>query len=417
MTSLDQHVLERLLEINRQLAENRELDSLLDYAMTVALELVGAEFGYLILLGRRNTLDFRVKRDSEGNELERPEEQISQTILNKVVQNHEDLLIANAVKHPDFQAAKSVRSLQLRSVMCVPLVSRGKTIGAVYVENRSAKDAFGEYDLKVLKSFAGQAATSIENVMLNESLEARVDGRTAELKRANEHLEQLIGELNAFAHTVAHGLKNPMSLILGHAALLEEVADQVGNEDLIFFAQNILANTSKMGGIIDALLLLANVRERGNVTMVRLDMNDILQEALKRVDPMIEAYRAVIKKPKSFPSVLGYDPWVEEVWVNYLTNALKYGGQPPHIELGADDPQENGMIRFWVRDNGNGLSEEDLACLFTPFTRLTKQDVEGHGLGLSIVHRIVERLGGEVEAKSELGVGSIFSFTLLGLPD
>jgi two-component system sensor histidine kinase/response regulator len=71
-------------------------------------------------------------------------------------------------------------------------------------------------------------------------------------------------------------------------------------------------------------------------------------------------------------------------------------------------------VRFWVRDNGAGLSSEDLAQLFVPFSRLDPDRAEGHGLGLSIVQRIVERLGGEAGAESEVGKGSVFFFTLPG---
>ncbi len=111
---------------------------------------------------------------------------------------------------------------------------------------------------------------------------------------------------------------------------------------------------------------------------------------------------------------LGYAPWVEEVWVNYLSNAIKYGGrggEPPRMELGAE-AQADGMIRFWVHDNGAGITPEDQARLFTPFTRLDQVRAAGHGLGLSIVRRIADKLGGHVSVDSQIGEGSTFSFTL-----
>ncbi len=108
---------------------------------------------------------------------------------------------------------------------------------------------------------------------------------------------------------------------------------------------------------------------------------------------------------------MGYAPWIEEVWANYLSNGLKYGGQPPLLEIGADR-QDDGNIRFWVRDNGPGLTEEAIARLFTPFTRLHKDRAEGHGLGLSIVQQIVEKLGGEVGVENAESQGSLFYFTL-----
>ena len=94
-----------------------------------------------------------------------------------------------------------------------------------------------------------------------------------------------------------------------------------------------------------------------------------------------------------------------------MSNALKYGGQPPRVELGATE-QEDGTVRFWVRDNGHGLTPEEQARLFTPFTRLDQVSAKGHGLGLSIVRRIVEKMGGQVGVESQVGQGSTFVFTL-----
>jgi signal transduction histidine kinase len=108
---------------------------------------------------------------------------------------------------------------------------------------------------------------------------------------------------------------------------------------------------------------------------------------------------------------LGYAPWVEAAWVNYLSNAVRYGGTPPHIELGCTR-QADGMIRFWVRDGGPGISPEQQVRLFQPFEQVNKIRAKGHGLGLSIVRRIIEKLGGKVGVESAVGQGSTFWFTL-----
>jgi two-component system sensor histidine kinase/response regulator len=142
-------------------------------------------------------------------------------------------------------------------------------------------------------------------------------------------------------------------------------------------------------------------------------MASVVAGAQQRLAYMIDEYQPEITLPDAWPVALGYSPWVEEVWVNYLSNALKYGGRPPCIELGATE-QTDGAVRFWASDNGPGLTPEERARLFPPFTRLDQDRVEGHGLGLSIVRRIVKRLGGQVGVESEVGQGSVFSFTLPG---
>ena len=103
----------------------------------------------------------------------------------------------------------------------------------------------------------------------------------------------------------------------------------------------------------------------------------------------------------------------KQVWVNLLSNAVKYGGDPLEVELGST-PQPDGTMQFWVRDNGPGLTVQEQARLFTPFEQLGRTGAGGHGLGLSIVQRIVEKLGGAVGVESELGQGSRFHFSLPG---
>jgi signal transduction histidine kinase len=164
--------------------------------------------------------------------------------------------------------------------------------------------------------------------------------------------------------------------------------------------------------IIDELLLLASVRKL-EVQAAPLDMANIVAEAQQRLADMIEQSRAEIRAEQleSWPLALGHAAWVEEVWATHLSNAIKYGGQPPHVELGAET-QPDGMVRFWVRDDGPGLALEDQTRLFTPFTRLDRVRARGHGLGPSIVRRIVEKLGGQVGVESQPGQGSTFFFTL-----
>ena len=136
-------------------------------------------------------------------------------------------------------------------------------------------------------------------------------------------------------------------------------------------------------------------------------------EAYARAEYLIAEMQASVTLPADWPTALGYAPWVEEVWINYLTNACKYGGRPPEIQLGAE-ALHDGRVRFWVRDNGNGVLPEDHDRLFKPFTRLEQARARGHGLGLSIVRRIIERQGGQVGVISHgvPGEGSEFYFTL-----
>jgi signal transduction histidine kinase len=231
--------------------------------------------------------------------------------------------------------------------------------------------------------------------------------QTLELQARNE-------ELDAFAHTAAHDLKNPLALIVSLAYALDENYASMSGAQLKEHLQIVKNTAFKMCNIVDELLLLAEVR-KADVELEPLDMAAAVAAARQRLIQMIDEYQGTIILPSTWPPALGYRPWVEEVWANYLSNAMKYGGCPPRVELGAT-PQPDGMVRFWVRDSGPGLTPEDLARLFNPFTRLSRIRFSGHGLGLSIVRRIVEKLGGQVGAESQAGQGSLFFFTLPAVP-
>jgi two-component system sensor histidine kinase/response regulator len=245
-----------------------------------------------------------------------------------------------------------------------------------------------------------------------QNLQRRLEEKNARLQEEIAEREKLIEELDAFGHTVAHDLKNPLGVSINYARFLNKYCTEMGMEELQKYSQRIVRSGQKMNDIIEALLLLASVRKE-EVKLYPLDMARIVAEAQSRLAHMIRQYQAEIILPADWPTAVGYGPWVEEVWVNYLSNGIKYGGQPPRLELGAT-PQADGMLQFWVRDNGDGLAPEDQARVYIPFTRLDQDRAEGHGLGLSIVQRIVEKLGGKVGVKSEgvPGQGSVFSFTL-----
>ncbi len=230
------------------------------------------------------------------------------------------------------------------------------------------------------------------------------------LKQTNEQLRASNDELDAFAHTVAHDLQSPLGLIVGFSEMLHEHHDRYSAQKQKELLATVSRTAQRMSHIVDDLLLLASVRNMEAV-LEPVNIAQTVAEARQRLSMMIADTNAVITEPDSWPQAMGYAPWIEEVWVNYLSNGLKYGGSPPHLKLGAYT-QPDGMVRFWIQDKGAGLSAEEQSLLFVPFTRLSQVKTKGYGLGLSIVCRIVRRLDGEVGVESEKGAGSTFWFTL-----
>ncbi len=264
-----------------------------------------------------------------------------------------------------------------------------------------------------VKGFNLGAADYITKPLQHEEVLARIKAHlTAHKMQQRLHERNL--ELDAFAHTVAHDLKNPISAMtsLAEVLLLKAPEGTTVDARMVERLQFIQQAGKQTISIIDALLLLAGVSRQKHIYCEDLDMGEIVQQVIdSRLQPSLEKYQGTIIPPTKWPKALGYAPWVAEVWFNYLHNGLKYGGHPPQLMLGAERCGGN-KIRFWVQDNGAGLSLEAQQKLFTPFMRLHTDAVEGHGLGLSIVGQIVKKLGGEVGVSSQEGEGCLFYFTL-----
>ncbi|MBN1657724.1 MAG: response regulator [Anaerolineae bacterium] len=248
-------------------------------------------------------------------------------------------------------------------------------------------------------------------------------------------LTEQVEDLGTFTHMVAHDLLNAVTPVVGIAELLRADLESTPLHGARQQLDMITRTGRRLRRMIDDLLMFAEVRER-DLSLTRFEMCAPFNEARERLSPLMHELDGEIIAPESWPVALGYGPWVVEVWVNYLSNALKYGGRPPRIEAGyteqhaaADPGARAGMepgidrgpgaqrtatssIRFYVRDNGPGLTVDEQAQLFAPFVQLRPTQADGHGLGLSIVHRIVDKLGGDVGVESQVGHGSTFWFTL-----
>ena len=277
--------------------------------------------------------------------------------------------------------------------------------------------ALQHYDLRISSLMDRRGRTTgrliiLRNITGRKQAEVALRERTAELETRNE-------QLDAFAHTVAHDIKDPLTAIVGYSGMLHDFAANLTPQEKANYLTTIINTSTKLANIVDALLLLASVHRLDEQKVYTFNMRSIVEDVQERMSFLIEEQGAVLIVPDAWPVVKSYGPWVEEVWVNYVSNAIKYGGNPdnnipPRVELGFDEPdtRRDAVIRFWVKDNGPGLTADQQSQLFTQFKRLRGSPNKGYGLGLSIVRNIVEKLGGEIGVESEVGHGSLFWFTL-----
>ncbi len=244
-------------------------------------------------------------------------------------------------------------------------------------------------------------------ILLHDVTERRA--ADAALRDALAELEARNDDLDAFARMTAHDLKNPINGIRGYAQLMQLEGDDLTADLRDEAVDTILETSDQMTRIIDDLLLLSSVRA-ATVPLVPLDMSDLTSHVLRQLAPAIAQSDAAIGVPHEWPVALGHAPWVTICWTNYLSNALKYGGDSPDVQLGAE--QIGDRVRCWVDDCGPGVPHDQRAEVFAPFKRLHGAETEGHGVGLSIVQRIVDRLGGACGVDDAPGGGARFWFEL-----
>lgn len=258
--------------------------------------------------------------------------------------------------------------------------------------------------LGVIQDITDQKVAEEEVRRLNAELEARVQERTGQLQAA-------IRELEAFSYSVSHDLRAPLRAIDGFSRIVwEEYANQL-DADGREYLRLVRENTRQMGQLIDDLLAFSRLNRQA-IQPQPLDMDSVVQHALAGFASEIER-RAVSVTLAPLAPCAGDAAMLRLVWVNLISNALKYTRHQPHAEISIGSRQEGQELIYFIRDNGGGFDMHYAHKLFGVFQRLHRaEEYEGNGVGLATVQRIIHRHGGRVWGESSPGQGANFAFAL-----
>jgi light-regulated signal transduction histidine kinase (bacteriophytochrome) len=245
------------------------------------------------------------------------------------------------------------------------------------------------------------------------------EGQTPDVDRAEigglmariEALERSNADLERFAAIAAHDLQAPLRVVSGFVQLLQRrYAGQLDAQADDFIAR-ALAGAERMSSLTDALLAHARLGGDAPEAMQDVDTAAVVAELLQSLDPIVDE-AGVAVTVGALPFVHGHRVELTQLFQNLLSNALKFVvPESPRIAVGA--ARDGAFWRFTVQDNGIGIDAEARERIFEPFERLHPADrFPGHGIGLAISKRIVDRHGGEIHAEAAAGGGTIFSFTL-----
>ena len=238
-------------------------------------------------------------------------------------------------------------------------------------------------------------------------LELRVEQRTAELRAANRELE-------AFSYSVSHDLRAPLRAIVGFVQILEEDHSATLDPTARHHLDRVKLNARRMGQLIDDLLSFSQI---GRTTMVRQTVDMQAMATAVAQEAIATSGRPVDLTVEPLPQAYGEAALINQVFVNLVSNAVKFTAKVDHPAIVIGVREEDGETSYFVRDNGVGFDDRHVDKLFGVFQRLHRPDeFEGTGVGLAIVQRIITRHGGRVWAEGKTGAGATFYFTLPSTP-
>ena len=287
-----------------------------------------------------------------------------------------------------------------RSEIALPLIAHGDVIGAMTIQSEMPA-AFSRVDLTALQTMADLIANALENARL-----------FTERVMLNKELESQNEELERFTYTVSHDLRSPLVTIRGFLGYLKQDAE---SGDLTRFDNDMtrIANAvDKMQTLLNELLELSRI---GRITNPPEDVSfeEIVRETADLLSGSLEAGNIRLNIIGEFPIVHVDRLRIAEVMQNLISNSIKFMGDQsnPTVEIGTQGTETDGKPIFYVRDNGIGIEPQYHERIFGLFNRLDPS-VEGTGIGLTLVKRIIEIHNGHIWVESELGKGATFVFTL-----
>src|SRR5437870_225258 len=236
-----------------------------------------------------------------------------------------------------------------------------------------------------------------------ERLEGRVRARTRELEERNQELE-------TFAYSISHDLRSPLRAMEGFShALLEDYSrqlDETGRQPV----ERVATAARTIDRLIDDLLAYSRLT-RSELDLAPIDLGRVLKGSLQQLDAEVRSRNARVDVADSLPAVVAHGPTLTQVLANLLANGIKFvpPGRTPEVRVRAERRDGGGRVRLGVEDNGIGIAPEHHERIFRVFERLHRAaDYPGTGIGLAIVRKAMERMGGSVGVESGVGRGSRF---------
>ena len=407
------HRLENLRQLDRAILELQQPEAIIQSALHSVEQLLPCQKATFITFNDAQTASiFGLGSNTNTKEISQLNIASFQPIIEQL---HPDKKYALADIFIFPQSVPQIQTWQaegLERFICFPLATQNGLLGVLQVWLNNPK-AIAPEQLQIAWEVSDQVAIALQQAQLsqkvqryNTELEQRVTERTAQLQEVNQELE-------AFTYTISHDLRAPLRALQGFAtALSEDYSDCLDTLGLDY-AQRLIAAAKNMEQLIQDLLAYSRL-SRTDLRLHNINLSSVVAEAIEQLKAEIQERGAHLTVEEPLPEIHGNSTVLVQAIANLISNAIKFvpPGVQPVVRLWCE--QREGSVRLWVEDNGIGIQNEHHERIFRVFERLHSNEVyPGTGIGLAIVRKAIERIGGRVEVESCIDQGSRFRIELL----
>jgi signal transduction histidine kinase len=400
--------LDTILLFGTLINSSLNIEEVLENAMKWAEEFMEAEASSIFELDQeKEELFIRLARGEKKDSIKGIKIQVGEGITGRVVENGQPMVIPDVSKEKRFvDKYDKLTGFKTRSMICVPLISRGKPVGALQVLNKKFKKLFTQGDLKLLTGMAQQIAVAMENAKLYQRLEKKFEStaqalNTTQIKLIRSERLTAIGHL---VQGIAHEIRNPITTIGGFANRIKK--NLKNDQKLEKYIDIILDETSRLEKLV------GQVREFSAVQSAYLSLDNItsvIDEVVKRFVPSArrQGVKIVMDMDDDAPFLEMDSPQMVSALSHVMENALESMPEGGRLTLAMNRANDN--ILLSICDTGCGIAPDQLTSVYDPFvTSKTK----GAGLGLTMVYQIIKNHHGEIKISSQIGQGTIVTIQL-----
>jgi len=375
------------------LSRERDLEALLERVLDQALELLGEERGYALLLDHAGRPDLFTSRQLGRDRIEIDLHGPSSSVTRRVIATRTPLSVLDVLDDDSFAQAESIVAAGLRSIFCAPIQRADQLLGVLYVDSKTAASDAGERKLQLLSACADAASVAVENARLIDALQ-----------RKNQQIA-----------VMAHELRTPLTAIVGFAQSLTGSSVEASPE-VQELAHIIRKQGERLGTMVADVLELARMQAGGRQRAHQpLDPVAVLVQARDTVVPLASQAEVLLvpDADDELPDIVGDADRLVQVLVNLLGNAIKFSPPGGTIRLEARR-RAGGGVSFRVSDEGPGIPAERLESVFEPWQQAGANAMrsKGVGLGLAIASEIVAEHNGTIRAENRGSGGARFTVEL-----